>query len=145
MNLILESHLSYPTIWHPHFVLIKISANLYGDKCSAILFLSGLIFRVLFVLSNISNWFSLSPVFFPTSLFFKYAMSTYKIFTYSLCPVIFLSCMNHYPNISGTQIFINLRRINERMIYKSESWFYSFSVPGLTAVEGQGRDQQRNW
>lgn len=50
--------------------MITISANLYGDKCGALL-LSGLIFQVLFVLSKVS---SLSQ-YFVTSLFLKDGMS----------------------------------------------------------------------
>lgn len=45
-------------------------------------------------------------------------------FTYFPCLVVFLSCMNHYPNIFGTLKWGNLRRVNERAIYKKEGRVY---------------------
>lgn len=78
--------------------MVTISANLYGDKCAALVLLSGLIFWVLFVLFNMYDLFSLSQ-YFATSLFLKYGMSAYQVSTYFPCFVVFLSWMNQYSNI----------------------------------------------
>lgn len=45
MHLILDSHLSYLNTKPPYFVLIKIPANLYGEKWSLSPLQSGLIFK----------------------------------------------------------------------------------------------------